>query len=1076
MKSLSGSWNEILSPQTNLFIVYTQGLRTQICQHALAFMENDFGHFSNTLAKSISQILFYSAFTLLLILVPGFTTALANGSPGFPKSELGDDQPPSVSSDGRLLPFVTNPNFTVRFANPQYNCTTEEYCVDVEFQSDIPDQQLFGMNVRFFYEDNLLEFIDFRDFQGGYGPVAPNPPTILTSPAAFGYNYFRFGSPGNGAADWVNGAVQLVDESQPPLYISTTDWTKLYQICFSIDDPAPDSTGYCPAIVWDLEQNPANGGYLSGDEGVVMTATTSTPGESTPAFEHVVQFNWEYTGSGAAPPYGQPVETDCTPFSCGMSITCPADVTVNCGGSILPPVTGTASAEDNCPGVPIITYADSLVNGTCGMQTKIFRRWTATDSCNNLASCIQIITLQELGSICGTVTNDLGQAVSGVAIQLMRDVNANQLVDAGDILITTTYTDSISGSYCFSMISPCAYVLREIQPAHYSDSLDVDQSPDPDGDDSGDNPDNEIPVNLSSCEADLDNNFIDIICPSEFPSLPLDTICGNGQVTFEIEDLNLGSLTYTWGFGSGSLPSTGTGIGPHVVSYESTPSNQNPGALVDLTISKSGCPDTTAQVSLITVNPWADATINGSATPGCYYTNRVFQPLQSEIPGATYLWNFGYHAIPASATGYGPHTVYYDTAGFKTVTLQVYPNAPGASCPDTSGLSFQINACPSQITGFVHDNSGNPITGVNIRLYADGDFNGLPDNNTVIRNVFTNTIGSFSMASLTPGNYVASQVQPQGWYSMDDGDMTEDNDVVNNPDTLDNLIPVTLTPSELDAANFYIEGPIAGSLSGSVFDDFDGDQMPDAGEGIANVTLVLYADVNTDGIADNNVPLYTQSSLPDGSFLFGTVPTGHYVLTESQPSGYSSVKDIDLSDDGDVVPNTNMTNDILPVTITNAEADEHNYFIDEPVCNLLVTNTNDDGNGSLRAVIGCAENGDTIRFHSSLEGMTILINSSRILVDKDLVIYSDWVPRITLASMVNGFFDVLAGHEVMFWQLDIVSGLAGNGGAAFKNEGTLKLHDVHIMCNPLLPVGEYLIRNYPASQLQMEGDCQLQED
>ena len=1068
--------NFILSPPDKPFIVNTQGQRRQICQPALAIMKNGFSRFSIDLTISKSQVPGYRTFVISLILGHSVLTVLANGSPEISRQDICVSNPISRCDQSSLLLFVTNPNFTVRLANPQYNCTTEEYCVDVEFQSDIPDQQLFGMNVRFFYEDNLLEFIDFRDFQGGYGPVAPNPPTVLTSPAAFGYNYFHFGTPGNGAADWVNGAIQLVDESQPPIYISTTDWTKLYQICFSIDDPAPDSTGYCPAIVWDLEQNPANGGYLSGDEGVVMTATSSNPGESAPAFEHVVQFNWEYSGSGAAPPYGQPVETDCTPFSCGMNITCPADVTVNCGGSILPSITGTATAEDNCPGVPLITYADSLVNGTCGIQSQIFRRWTVTDSCSNIASCTQILTLQEMGSICGTVTNDLGQAISAVAIQLMRDVNANQLVDAGDVLVSTTYTDSISGSFCFSMLSPCAYVLREVQPAHYTDSLDVDQSPDPDGDDSGDGPDNEIPVTLLSCEADLDNHFIDIICPSEFPVLPQDTICENGQVSFEIEDLNIGSLTYTWDFGSGSLPSAGTGLGPHVVSYVSTPFNQNPGAIVDLTISKPGCPDTTAQVSLITVNPLADATINGSAAPGCYYTNRVFQPMQAQIPGATYLWNFGYHAVPATASGYGPHTIYYDTAGLKTVTLEVYPNAPGASCPDTSSLTFQINACPSQITGFVHDNSGNPITGVNVRLYADGDFNGLPDNNTVIRNVFTNTVGSFSMASLTPGNYVASQVQPQGWYSMDDGDMTEDNDIVINPDTLDNLIPVTLTPSELDAANFYIEGPIAGSISGNVFDDFDGDQIPDAGEGIANVLLVLYADVNTDGIADNNVPVATQSSQADGSFLFVSVPTSHYVLTESQPSGYVSVKDFDASNDGDVVSNTNMINDTLPVTISNAELDEHNYFIDEPSCSLLVTNTNDDGNGSLRAVIACAENGDTIRFHSSLEGMTILINSSRIILDKDLVIYSDWVPRITLASMVNGFFDVLAGHEVMFWKLDIISGLAGNGGAAFKNEGTLKLHDIHIRCNPLLPAGEYLIQNYPTSQLQMESDCQLQVD
>ena len=30
------------------------------------------------------------------------------------------------------------------------------------------DQELFGMNVRFFYDDDILELIDFCDFLGGY--------------------------------------------------------------------------------------------------------------------------------------------------------------------------------------------------------------------------------------------------------------------------------------------------------------------------------------------------------------------------------------------------------------------------------------------------------------------------------------------------------------------------------------------------------------------------------------------------------------------------------------------------------------------------------------------------------------------------------------------------------------------------------------------------------------------------------------------------------------------------------------------------------------------------------------------
>ena len=93
------------------------------------------------------------------------------------------------------------PVITVRFANPQNDCVTQEYCLDVELRSDITDQELFGMNVRFFYDDDVLEFVDFRDYQGGYDAVAPDPPIISTSEPA-GPALFNF----PGAAEFVNGA------------------------------------------------------------------------------------------------------------------------------------------------------------------------------------------------------------------------------------------------------------------------------------------------------------------------------------------------------------------------------------------------------------------------------------------------------------------------------------------------------------------------------------------------------------------------------------------------------------------------------------------------------------------------------------------------------------------------------------------------------------------------------------------------------------------------------------------------------------------------------------------------------
>ena len=208
------------------------------------------------------------------------------------------------------------PVVTVRFANPQHDCITQEYCLDVEFKSDIPDQEVFGMNVRFFYDDQILELIDFRDCQGGYGPVAPDPPIIFTSESA-GPALFNFPGP----AEFINGAIQLVSSGDPPIYLDTENYTKLFQICFEVDGPIPNLDTFCPSVVWDLEQNPSNGGFLSGDDGVVITIVDPDPNnESYAANENVEQFNWEYIGDGS-PPFGQPIETVCSNINCALPLT-----------------------------------------------------------------------------------------------------------------------------------------------------------------------------------------------------------------------------------------------------------------------------------------------------------------------------------------------------------------------------------------------------------------------------------------------------------------------------------------------------------------------------------------------------------------------------------------------------------------------------------------------------------------------------------------------------------------------------------------------------------------------------------
>jgi hypothetical protein len=156
--------------------------------------------------------------------------------------------------------------------------------------------------------------VDFRDYQGEYGPAAPNPPTVITSQDA-GPDLFNF----VGAAEFINGAVQLSGNG-PPIILETDSWTKLFQVCFTIENLEANLDTFCPSIVWDLEQDPENGGFLSGDDGVVITVVDPDPNnESLPADENVVQFNWEYIGDGP-PPFGQPVDLTCSNANCALPV------------------------------------------------------------------------------------------------------------------------------------------------------------------------------------------------------------------------------------------------------------------------------------------------------------------------------------------------------------------------------------------------------------------------------------------------------------------------------------------------------------------------------------------------------------------------------------------------------------------------------------------------------------------------------------------------------------------------------------------------------------------------------------
>jgi hypothetical protein len=210
------------------------------------------------------------------------------------------------------------PMVAVQFANPTYDCPTQIYCLDVQFMTDTPGKELFLMNMRFFYEDNILEFLSVGNFQGDYESVYV-PIIDDTYDSSLG-DYLGF--PGS-TMDFVEGVIQLNKNNNPPappIYL-TGQWTTLFTVCFHVDDPGSwNINDFCPAVIWDLQENPPPdyGGYLDVDEGVVMTVVLNDGSE--PTAETAISLNWQHDGTPDDPPVGFYDPTICIPTRCGTSV------------------------------------------------------------------------------------------------------------------------------------------------------------------------------------------------------------------------------------------------------------------------------------------------------------------------------------------------------------------------------------------------------------------------------------------------------------------------------------------------------------------------------------------------------------------------------------------------------------------------------------------------------------------------------------------------------------------------------------------------------------------------------------
>ena len=91
-----------------------------------------------------------------------------------------------------------------------------------------------------------------------------------------------------------------------------------------------------------------------------------------------------------------------------LQITCPDNITIQCGEDSSPANTGEAMAISSCNINPTISFTDTLEN-TCGNTQTITRTWFAQDICNTSTSlsCIQTIIIQDNTAPVANCPNDI---------------------------------------------------------------------------------------------------------------------------------------------------------------------------------------------------------------------------------------------------------------------------------------------------------------------------------------------------------------------------------------------------------------------------------------------------------------------------------------------------------------------------------------------------------------------------------------------------------------------------------------------------------------------------------------------
>lgn len=214
------------------------------------------------------------------------------------------------------------------------------------------------------------------------------------------------------------------------------------------DDTAPPSIVCPPNITIECTAStlPANTGNATASDNCDATPTINfsdaTVAGGCPQ-ERTINRTWVATDDcGNSSTCVQTIFVD---DSTPPSITCPANITIQCGAITLPANTGSATASDNCDGTPTVTFSDVTAGAGCPQESTISRTWVATDDCGNSSSCVQTIFIDD--STPPVITCPINVTIQCTASTLPANTGSATAVDCDPAPIIT-FNDVTVGGAC----------------------------------------------------------------------------------------------------------------------------------------------------------------------------------------------------------------------------------------------------------------------------------------------------------------------------------------------------------------------------------------------------------------------------------------------------------------------------------------------------------------------------------------------------------------------------------------------------------------------------------------------------